>query len=173
MLMFMYPRLQLARDLLDKDGVIFISIDDNEQSNLKLLCDDVFGEENFVANIIVQANKRGQTYKQLAKTHEYLFAYTRNVNAVLSELDKGVESFSKTDDMDEFDERELRNRNPKLGRFNRPNLYYPIFANPSVVDTCGYCPVSLKKTEAFSVEILPLNSGGEESCWRWGQKKSQ
>ena len=69
-LMFMYPRLLLARDLLTDDGVIFISIDDNEQSNLKLICDDVFGEENFVANIIVQANKRGQTYKQLDKTHE-------------------------------------------------------------------------------------------------------
>ncbi|MCD8235283.1 MAG: site-specific DNA-methyltransferase [Prevotellaceae bacterium] len=48
-LMFMLPRLLLARDLLSKDGVIFISIDDNEQSNLKLLCDDIFGEENFVA----------------------------------------------------------------------------------------------------------------------------
>ncbi|MCZ2356895.1 MAG: site-specific DNA-methyltransferase, partial [Bacteroidia bacterium] len=48
-LAFMYPRLLLARDLLSKDGVIFISIDDNEQANLKLLCDDVFGEENFVA----------------------------------------------------------------------------------------------------------------------------
>ncbi|MGN1238787.1 MAG: site-specific DNA-methyltransferase, partial [Muribaculaceae bacterium] len=71
-LMFMLPRLLLARDLLSKDGVIFISIDDNEQSNLKLLCDDIFGEENLLAQIIVQANKRGQTYKQLAKTHEYL-----------------------------------------------------------------------------------------------------
>lgn len=67
-LMFMYPRLLLARDLLKDDGVIFISIDDNEQGNLRLLCDDVFGEENCVAQIVVQSNKRGQTYKQLAKT---------------------------------------------------------------------------------------------------------
>lgn len=88
-LMFMYPRLLLARDLLTDDGVIFISIDDNEQSNLKLICDDVFGEENFVANIIVQANKRGQTYKQLAKTHEYLFVYTKNISTELNELSKG------------------------------------------------------------------------------------
>lgn len=48
---FMYPRLQLARDMLTEDGVIFISIDDNEQANLKLICDDIFGEENFIANI--------------------------------------------------------------------------------------------------------------------------
>jgi len=60
-LMFMYSRLLLARDLLSDDGVIFISIDDNENHNLKLLCDDVFGEDNFVAQIIVQSNKRGQT----------------------------------------------------------------------------------------------------------------
>ena len=88
-LMFMYPRLLLARDLLKNDGVIFISIDDNECHNLKLLCDDVFGEENFVASIIVQANKRGQTYKQLAKTHEYLLVYTKNISTELNELNKG------------------------------------------------------------------------------------
>lgn len=170
-LMFMYPRPLLARDLLDKDGVIFISIDDNEQANLKLVCDDVFGEENFVADIIVQSNKRGQTYKQLAKTHEYLFVYTRKVETILNELEKGVGSFSKSDDVSEFEERELRNRNPKFGRFNRPNLFYPIYTNPKQIDACGYCPVSLEKTEAFSVDILPLNSDGEESCWRWGQKK--
>lgn len=170
-LMFMYPRLLLARDLLTDDGVIFISIDDNEQSNLKLLCDDVFGEENFVANIIVQANKRGQTYKQLAKTHEYLFVYTKNVSTELNELSKAAGAFDKRDNIGEFEVRELRNRNPKFGRFNRPNLFYPIYTNPSIVDECGYCPVSLEKTEDFSVEILPYNSEGEESCWRWGQNK--
>lgn len=170
-LMFMYPRLLLARDLLSDDGVIFISIDDNEQSNLKLLCDDVFGEDNFVSNIIIQANKRGQTYKQIAKTHEYLFVITRNVDTVLSELNKGEGTFTQSDDLGEFEERELRNRNPKYGRFNRPNLFYPIYTNPSLVDSCGYCPVSLTKSDEYCVEILPLNSEGEESCWRWGTKK--
>lgn len=170
-LMFVYPRLLLARDLLRDDGVIFISIDDNEQSNLKLICDDVFGEENFVANIIVQANKRGQTYKQLAKTHEYLFVLTRNVDTTLNELNKGEGAFSKADDIGEFEERELRNRNPKFGRFNRPNLFYPIYTNPNLVDSCGYSPVSLERSEDFCVEILPYNSEGEESCWRWGKKK--
>lgn len=170
-LMFMYPRLLLARDLLDTDGVIFISVDDNEQANLKLICDDIFGEENFIANIIVQSNKRGQTYKQLAKTHEYLFVYTRNVNTELNELLKSNGSFDYVDAISEFDIRELRNRNPKFGKYNRPNLFYPIYVDPSKKDSCGFCPVSLTKTEEFTVEILPLNSDGEESCWRWGQKK--
>jgi len=170
-LMFMYPRLLLARDLLSKDGAIFISIDDNEQSNLKLLCDDVFGEENFIAQIIVQSNKRGQTYKQLAKTHEYVLVYTRNVNVEINELMKEIGSFTKKDGISEFSERELRNRNPKFGKFNRPNLYYPIYINPNKMDSNGYSPISLEKNEEFCVEVHPVNSDGLESCWRWGTKK--
>lgn len=171
-LTFMYPRLLLARDLLSKDGVIFISIDDNEQANLKLLCDSVFGEENFIANIIVQSNKRGQTYKKLAKTHEYLLLYSKYADVVINEIIKsGSNAFDKKDNIGEFEERELRNRNPKYGKFNRPNLYYPIFVAPQIVDECGYSPISLKKDDIFTEEILPLNSNNEESCWRWGKKK--
>ena len=169
-LMFMYPRLLLARDLLTDDGVIFISIDDNEQANLKLICDDVFGEENFVAQIIVQSNKRGQTYKQLAKTHEYILVYTRNIDGKINELMKEVGSFKMEDNISEFSERELRNRNPKFGRFNRPNLYYPIYVDTTRVDKNGYSPISLTKHGNFIEEVYPLNSEGQESCWRWGTK---
>lgn len=170
-LMFIYPRLQLAKDLLKDDGIIFISIDDNEQANLKLICDDVFGEDNFIANIVVQSNKRGQTYKQLAKTHEYLLVYTAKPETSLNELSKETNAFSLSDDIGEFDERELRNRNPKYGRFNRPNLFYPIYVNPDIIDECGYSPVSLKAENDYIVEVYPFNSEGVESCWRWGKKK--
>lgn len=170
-LMFMLPRLLLARDLLSKDGVIFISIDDNEQGNLKLLCDDIFGEENLISQIIIQANKRGQTYKQLAKTHEYLLVYSRTEDAIVRELLKEMSGNTKTDSIGEYSERELRNRNPKYGRFNRPNLFYPIYVNPNVVDVNGYSPVSLEQDLEFPVEVLPYNSEGVESCWRWGKKK--
>jgi adenine-specific DNA-methyltransferase len=170
-LMFIYSRLLLARDLLKDDGVIFISIDDNEQANLKLLCDDVFGEENLIAQIVIQSNKRGQTYKQLAKTHEYLLVYVRSETAIINELRKEISGSTKTDDVGDFSERELRNRNPKYGRFNRPNLFYPIYVNPSIVDANGYSPISLEKSIGYSIEVLPLNSEGSESCWRWGPKK--
>ena len=170
-LMFMYSRLLLARDLLKDDGVIFISIDDNEQANLKLICDDVFGEENLISQIVIQSNKRGQTYKQLAKTHEYLLVYVRSENSLINELKKEISGSTKTDDVGDFSERELRNRNPKYGKFNRPNLFYPIYVNPSAVDANGYSPVSLERTSGFSVPVLPLNSEGLESCWRWGPKK--
>ncbi|WP_285005104.1 site-specific DNA-methyltransferase [Lactococcus formosensis] len=170
-LMFMYPRLQLARDLLSDDGVIFVSIDDNQQANLKLMCDDVFGIENFVSQIIVQSNKRGQTYKELAKTHEYLLTYTKNIDGKINELMKDVGSFKMADNLGDFSERDLRNRNPKFGRFNRPNLYYPIYVNPDEVDKNGFSPISLIKNDDFKVEVIPLNSEGKESCWRWGKNK--
>ncbi|MCK9266958.1 site-specific DNA-methyltransferase [bacterium] len=170
-LAFMYPRLLLARDLLSQDGAIFISIDDNEQANLKLLCDDVFGEENFISQIIIQSNKRGQTYKQIAKTHEYLLVYVKSEKTILNELEKELSGGVKTDDIGDFTERELRNRNPKFGRFNRPNLYYPIYVNTKEIDRNGYSPISLEMSGDFNVQVVPLNSEQEESCWRWGTKK--
>lgn len=170
-LLFMYPRLLLARDLLSNEGTIFISIDDNEQANLKIICDDVFGIDNFVTQIIIQSNKRGQTYKQIAKTHEYILVYTRNIDGKINELLKELGTFEKEDNISEFSERELRNRNPKYGRFNRPNLYYPIYVDTTVKDKNGYSPISLTKDDKFTEEVYPINSEGEESCWRWGERK--
>ena len=83
-LAFMYPRLLLARDLLSKDGVIFISIDDNEQANLKLLCDDVFGEENFVGLIVVETangvfgTRATGLNSTLVKTKDYVLGYSKS-----------------------------------------------------------------------------------------------
>ncbi len=77
-LSFMYPRLMLAHDLLAKDGVIFISIDDNEQANLKLLCDEIFGEDNFLGQIIWQtATDNNPT--QIATEHEYVIVYAKSI----------------------------------------------------------------------------------------------
>ena len=169
----MYPRLRLAYNLLTEDGVIFISIDDNELINLRKVCDEIFGEENFYTQIIVQSNKRGQTYKQISKTHEYMLVYTKHSETEFNELEKGDDNndLNLLDKIGRFNIREVRNRNPKFGRHNRPNLFYPIYVNPNVVDENGFCPISLEKTDDFCVEVIPLNSQGQESCWRWGQKK--
>ncbi|MCQ4727190.1 DNA methyltransferase [Anaerotignum faecicola] len=169
----MYPRLRLAANLLRDDGVIFISIDDNELHNLRKVCDEVFGEENFYTQIIVQSNKRGQTYKQISKTHEYLLVYTKHMETEFNELEKSDENddLNLIDDIGKFNIRELRNRNPKFGSHNRPNLFYPIYVNPTVVDMNGFSPISILKSEAYSIKILPFNSSGQESCWRWGKSK--
>lgn len=76
-LTFMYPRLSIARELLRDDGVIFISIDDNEQANLKRLCDEVFGEGNFVAQLIWAAGKKNDS-KFVSVSHEYILIYVKN-----------------------------------------------------------------------------------------------
>lgn len=76
-----YPRLKLAKDLLTDDGVIFISIDDNEVRNLKNICDEIFGEGNFVAQLIWQNKKGGgNDSKYIATEHEYIVVYARNID---------------------------------------------------------------------------------------------
>lgn len=169
-LMFMMPRLQLARDLLSDDGVIFISIDDNEQANLKLLCDSIFGEENFEANIAVVVNPGGRDYKQVAITNEYLLVYSQE-KAGLNEIAREGE-FQFVDSTGGYNVRELRNRNPRFNRGNRPNLFYPFYVNPNISYE-GYCAVSLEKTDEYCIEVKPYNSNGEESVWRWGRTKSE
>ncbi|QBN18675.1 site-specific DNA-methyltransferase [Flavobacterium nackdongense] len=76
-LAFMYPRLLLARDLLSKDGVIFISIDENEHAQLKLLCDEIFGDENFAGDIVWKnSSKNDQAY--VSMQHEYVLVYAKS-----------------------------------------------------------------------------------------------
>lgn len=169
-LTFMYPRLHVARRLLRDDGVIFISIDDNEQAQLKLLCDEVFGEENFVANIVVQTNPRGRSLdKFIAKTFEYIVCYTKNdsESALLqiSKTDKALAEYDQVDEHGAFRLLELRNRNPVFNRDNRPNLFFPIY----------FCTVtgaiSLQPIGNASQEIFPRNSKNEDGCWTWSQAK--
>jgi len=169
----MMPRIKLLLELLKEDGVIFISCDDNEVHHLRNIMDEVFGENNFYSQVIVRANSRGQTYNQIAKTHEYLLIYTKNVDTELFELEKNSDTndLNLTDDIGAFNIRELRNRNPKFGKHNRPNLFYPIFVNPNLKDKDGFFPVSLMKTNEFTHEIEPFNSQVKESCWRWGKDK--
>lgn len=77
----MYPRLILAKNLLSNDGVIFISIDDNEQVNLKQICDEIFGENNFIACIVVEGTPKNDPYV-VSTAHEYSLVYARNMNAI-------------------------------------------------------------------------------------------
>jgi adenine-specific DNA-methyltransferase len=167
----MYPRLKLARNLLRDDGMIAVSIDDGEVGNLRRALDEVFGEEQFQAQVVVQSNKRGQTYKQIAKTHEFLVIYSKSEDLELNELEKAADALPFTDSSGPFDLWELRNRNPKFGRFNRPNLFFPIYVLSGSTDECGYSRVSLIPVNNASVKVLPLNSEGEEGCWRWGTDK--
>jgi len=172
-LSMMYPRLKLAWNLLREDGVIFVSIDDNEVHHLRMLMDEIFGEENFVANIVVQTNPRGRSLdKYFAKTLEYVIVYSKSNDAkdVIYEVqksDKAMLEYDKVDEKGQFRLLELRNRNPVFNRGNRPNLFYSIYTKP------GSGKASLKKDSEYSVEILPLNSKEEDGCWTWSKDKVQ
>ncbi len=166
----MWPRLRLLHELLADTGFIFVTLDDNEMPRFRSMMDEVFGETSFIAQIIVQTNKRGQTYKQIAKTHEYLFCYGKSFNSELAEIETEAANLPEEDEYGKYSSRELRNRNPQFGRHNRPNLFFPIYAYPNLINEHGECPVSVNSSEGL-VSILPLNSIGGESCWRWGPKK--
>ncbi|MEJ8600708.1 site-specific DNA-methyltransferase [Helicobacter pylori] len=171
-LSFMLPRLKLARDLLKEDGVIFISIDDNECAQLKLLCDEIFGEGNFVACCPVVSNRGGRDYGGIAITHEYILIYQKEFEEkslnLLVETDK---KFQYEDKNGFFNLMELRNRNIKFNSKNRPNLYYPFYVDLSKVDENNLYDISLENKKGF-VEVYPLKSQGINTVWRWGKEKA-
>ena len=87
-LSFMYPRLLLAKDLLRDDGVIFISIDDNEQAQLKLLCDEVFGQENFVASIAWKKRSSPDARDTVGSVHDWILCYAKNTDTIKNAIGK-------------------------------------------------------------------------------------
>jgi adenine-specific DNA-methyltransferase len=126
----MYPRLFLAKNMLSEDGVIFISIDDNELKNLIKICDEIFGEENFIALLIWKCRAGGGSdSKYFAKDHEYVLAYTKNEVALnrfyidFSEEEK--KKFNLEDNRGRYFLKTLE-RPEQLG--SRPNLQYKIIA---------------------------------------------
>ena len=89
----MYPRLKLARNLLSKNGVIFISIDDNEQFNLKKLCDEIFGEENFICNFIWRKKTGASDSKDISTITEYILTYVKSKNDLEDIFTKNKQSY--------------------------------------------------------------------------------
>ena len=169
-LCMMWPRLTLLNELLSDDGIIAVSLDDNESHSLKKILDEIFGEQAYLANVIVESNKRGQTYGAIAKTHEFLFLYGKG-NGGLSELDERGDA-PYTDERGGYELWELRNRNPKFGKHNRPNLFFPIYLSKNPFESDHHY-ISLEKSDAFPHLALPSNNAGEDGCWRWSKEKIQ
>jgi adenine-specific DNA-methyltransferase len=167
-----YSRLRLAKDLLATNGVIFVSLDDNESANLKKICDEVFGAVNFIGQITVVGNPRGRDYGGVARMHDYLFVYKKSPEAVINLIEDSENSFKMFDSLGGFELRELRNRNIKFNKENRPNLYYPFYINPATEDEHGLHEISLEPKDGW-IELYPLESQGVNTVWRWGKQKSQ
>lgn len=171
-LSMIYPRLKLAHQLLKDDGIIFISIDDNELNNLRLIMNEIFGEENFVGNFIVQSNPRAsQSSRDIGIVHEYVLVYTKNItnNAALAQrLDDRMVSEYKltTEDGRKYRLLGLRQRGSGWRREDRPFLYFPIYVNPE------NGKVSLEMDNVYKEKVLPIKpTTGEDGRWRWSKKK--
>ena len=167
----MYSRLMLARNLLTKDGVIFISIDDNEVFNLKKICDEVFGASNYVVQLAVQLNPRGRNLDVfVAKTYESVLVYAKDYSqaSTISGVEKEgkmVEEYNKEDEVGKYRAIGLRNRNQAFNPQTRPNLYYPLYVNPK------NRKVSTQRSEEFTDEVFPDAPDGTQTCWTWMRQK--
>ena len=166
-----YSRLILARNLLTDDGVIFISIDEHEVETLSKICDEVFGEENHVGTIIVKSNPRGSmSTSEIASLHEYLLLYSKfrhQADVIGHELTNEMASEYKfSDGNGAYRLLGLRMRGGFWRRSERPNLFFPIYVNPS------NCSVSLEKSNVYCEEAVPIQpSTMEDGTWRWSKEK--
>lgn len=194
-LCFMLPRLKLARDLLKDDGVIFISIDDNEGANLKILCDEIFGEENFVANSFVLDNLKGKSNDNLISNvgHKILI-YAKNINILIENsgfnqiqnifgniIDK---KFNNLDENGLYNAVTFKKTGQGRLRTDRPFMYYPILIKNdnvySILDE-EYEKIYSEETKEFNdsfieelknkyqsngyIFVLPISDNGDKLRW--------
>ena len=170
-LTMLYSRLKLARNLLSDDGVIFFSIDDNEATNLRKICDEIFGEHNFVAAIANTNNPKGRSDdKFIATAHEYIFVVAKNIN----ELNLGgfeaeeniTKRYNKTDNTGRrYREMDLRKTGDADRREDRPQMFYYFYYSPKN-ETVRVSKV--KDGSAGETEIIPIREDNVEGRWRWG-----
>lgn len=167
-----YPRLKIAKDFLSDNGLIFISIDDNEVDNLRKICDEIFGSRNFLALLTVIVKTEGRRYGGFAKTHEQVVIYSKNIDQVeLNEIDVPGKKFQFYDDLGGFNIQELRNQNARaFNSSNRPNLRYPFYVDLSIMDKNGFSKVYLQNNGTL-IEVYPITINGYESVWRWGRNE--
>lgn len=169
----MYPRLKLARELLADDGVIFISIDDNELVNLETMARELFGDLNHVATIVVTVKPEGRRYGAFAKTHEYIVVFAKDAAvAEFNEIPVEGASFAYNDKLGGFNLQGLRNRNVRaFNSSNRPKLHYPFYVDPRSRTQDGLFSVSVVPQRDW-IMVWPAVMDGLESVWRWGKDKA-
>lgn len=154
---FMRPRLISSRELLNENGVIFISIDDNEIGNLLVLMDAIYGRSSRIG-IFCKTIQGGKNDSKFVKSsHEYLVVYGKSKSSVNRLKRKSVQSTSVQD-------QQLNKWGDNDRRTDRPNLYYPIYVSEDGATI---------STQKFpnSKPIFPIKSNGEDGCWRWGKEK--
>lgn len=165
---FMRPRLELAKTLLTDDGIIAISIDDYEQPYLRIILDQLFGEENFISCITVCRSNNGKGARgNIATNHEYIIVYGKSKLAKVRGLpDTELDSYDKFDEHGEYRVDGLfRKKGDASLRTDRPNMFYPLYFDESGRVFTENLTSNLK-------EVYPLDSSGIERRWLWGKEKA-
>lgn len=162
-----YPRLKIAKDILDNDGIIFISINDKEQENLKKICDEIFGNSNFIACIprktgAGNAAARGNAI--LRKPFDYILLYKKSDSCILRRKLVGQYEYKYSDDYGAYRLGQYQATGSDATRDARPSLYYPIY-----VDKNGKLS-TVHKEDAVKT-ILPKKIKGEDGRWMWKPDK--
>uniref|UniRef100_UPI00260F9D35 site-specific DNA-methyltransferase n=1 Tax=uncultured Acinetobacter sp. TaxID=165433 RepID=UPI00260F9D35 len=156
-LSMIYSRIKLAKNLLGEDGVIFISINDVEQANLRKICDEILGISNFIANIPRKGSGGRQDSTHYAIVHEYILVYAKDSSIFISGKDKKInDGYNKIEKYTnrKYKTQLLRKWGDNSRREDRPNLFYPI-------------------TAPDGSDLYPMLSEDKEGCWRWGNKTMQ
>ena len=169
-LSFLRNRLEIACRLLSPTGLIFISINDKEQPGLKLLCDAILGEDNFVANIANINNPKGRSDdKYFATAHEYLLVYRKTERSTLGGFepeDNILRRYNKTDEKGrKFREIDLRKTGDQDRKVDRPKMFYYFYYDKK---TSEFFPSFDEIEDAKYIKIMPIKDDGEYGRWRWG-----
>lgn len=167
----LYPRLRIAKDFLTSDGVIFISIDENEITNAKKLCENVFGADNCVGVISNTNNPKGRSDdKFVATAHEYILIYAKSLSSLdwygFDPTEEITRRYNKKDhNGKQYREIDLRKTGENDLREDRPNLFYYFYYNESTGD---FYPSREDKSIEGYIQIKPQREDGREGNWRWG-----
>ncbi|MCQ4725210.1 site-specific DNA-methyltransferase [Anaerotignum faecicola] len=170
----MYPRLSAARNLLCDEGVIIISIDDNELANTEKICDEIFGSHNHLGTFIVNSTPNARDYGHIGKMHEFALFYAKDCKkAKTFSIPDAEKKFKYSDENGGFNIHPLYNSNEAFTKYNRPNLYYPFYLYPDRPYGKNFFEIGFEKT-ANSIEIYPPKSvkNSVQFVWRWGKEKS-
>ena len=174
-LSMMYPRLFLARNLLRDDGVMFVSIDDNEVHNLRMLMNEVFGEENFIGIFCINSTPNARDYGHIGKMHEYTIFYAKNFNECETfQIEEEEKKFKYKDRIGGFNIHPLYNSNEAFTPDNRQNLYYPFYLYKDKKIDSDFYSIGLEK-KPNSIKIYPPKSQKNkvQFVWRWGKDKAK
>ena len=161
-LSMMYPRLFLARNLLKEDGVIFISIDDNEAYNLRLILNEIFGEENFVASFPRVTKKAGKSSEQVAKNHDLVLCYRKSDALVLNAFEHTDENFKYSDEYEDTRGKYKLNQTLDYGSIQySPSLDYEIEIEGKI-----FRPGNVSFEE---MQERKSRNPDRDYCWRWSK----